>query len=225
MSQSQTRQQVAEYLSKHGPLEDDKGRATAKLMEALGYEGSIANFAQLISNMDRSGQLTREVKGKRTYRIAAATDELASSIDDRREQAESAEMAEMDYDKVASALLVQVVQNLTKGPRSGGENDGSWARRRIERLERRIDELERDLSHSKAESNTLAAERDELRLQLEHSEGNLALLTERTATRKPREGQLSKLLDADERALLHQLRGVGSGNAQGRGSYAKSNSR
>ena len=112
----------------------------------------------------------------------------------------------MDYDKVASALLIQVVQNLTKGPR-GGENDGSWSRRRIERLERRVDELERELSQSKAESKTVAAERDELRLQLEHSEGNLALLTERVATRKPREGHLSKLLDADERALLHQLRG------------------
>jgi hypothetical protein len=62
MSQSQTRQQVAEYLTQHGPLEDAKGRATAKLMEALGYEGPVANFAQLISNMDRSGQLTREVR-------------------------------------------------------------------------------------------------------------------------------------------------------------------
>ena len=78
MSQSQTRQQVAEYLTQHGPLEDAKGRATAKLMEALGYEGPVANFAQLISNMDRSGQLTREVRGKRTYRIASATSDLAA---------------------------------------------------------------------------------------------------------------------------------------------------
>ena len=74
MSQSQTRQQVAEYLTRQGPLEDTKGRATVKLMEAIGYVGSIANFAQLISNMDRAGQLTRDVKGKRTYRIAAAND-------------------------------------------------------------------------------------------------------------------------------------------------------
>jgi hypothetical protein len=203
MSQSQTRRQVAEYLTQHGPLEDAQGRATAKLMEALGHEGPAANFAQLISNMDRSGQLTREVRGKRTYRIAAATSDLAPAVDD---QAVKVEMAEMDYDKVASALLIQVVQNLTKGPRSG-ENDGSWSRRRIERLERRLNELERELSQAKAESKTLAAERDELRLHLEHSEGNLALLSERGAARKPREGHLSKLLDADERALLHQLRG------------------
>jgi chromosome segregation ATPase len=217
MSQNQTRQQVAEYLTQHGPLEDAKGRATAKLMEALGYEGPVANFAQLISNMDRSGQLTREVRGKRTYRIAAATSDLAASVDDRADEVET---AEMDYDKVASALLIQVVQNLTKGPRIG-ENDGSWSRRRIERLERRVDELERELSQSKAESKILGAEHDELRLQLEHSEGNLALLTERLANRKPREGHLSKLLDADERALLHQLRGGTASQYPDRASFAK----
>jgi hypothetical protein len=84
--------------------------------------------------------------------------------------------------------------------------------------------LERDLSLSKAESNTVAAQRDEPRLQLEHSEGNLALLTERIATRKPREGHLSKLLDVDERALLHQLRGGTVSKHPGRAGYAKRSS-
>ena len=69
MSHSHIRQQVVQYLAQHGPLEDPSGKATAKLREALGYEGSEASFTQLISNMDRAGQLTREVKGKRTYRI------------------------------------------------------------------------------------------------------------------------------------------------------------
>ena len=121
----------------------------------------------------------------------------------------------MDYDKVASALLIQVVQNLTKGSLNE-KSDGSWARRRIERLERRVNELERDLSQSKAESKTLGAERDELRLQLEHSEGNLSLLTERLAVRKPGESQLSRLLDADDRALLHQLGGGSMRKRSGR---------
>ena len=58
---------------------------------------------------------------------------------------------------------------------------------------------------AKAESKTVAAERDQLGLQLEHSEGNLALLAERLPAAKARDGQLSKLLDSDERALLHQL--------------------
>ncbi len=206
MSHSRIRQQVTRYLAQHGPLEDRTGRATAKLREALSYEGSEASFTQLIANMDRAGQLTRQVKGKRTYRIEA----IEHGSHEEADQAAVADSVDpdgavMDYDEVASALLVQVVQTLTKGNQAK-ESDGSWARRRIERLERRIGELERDLSVAKAESKTLAAERDQLQVQLEHSEGNLALLTERLPSAKSRDGQLSKLLDGEERALLHQLR-------------------
>ena len=154
--------------------------------------------------MDRAGQLTREVKGKRTYRIVGV--EQASGVDhDSEADSGDPEDAAMDYDAVAAALLVQVVQTVTKGHQTK-ESDGSWARRRIERLERRIDELERELLVGRAESKTVAAERDQLRLQLEHSEGNLALLTKGRPSTKASDGQLSKLLDGDERALLHQLR-------------------
>jgi hypothetical protein len=203
MSQSHIRERVAQYLSQRGPLEDPTGRATSKLRGVLGYEGSEASFTQLIANMDRAGQLTREVRGKRTYRIATVADAPAMGTDHSRSASDD---AEMDYDMVASALLVQVVQTLTQTGR-GKDSDGSWARRRIERLEKRINELELDLLQARAESKTLSAERDELRLQLEHSEGNLAVLTERLSTGKPRDGQLSKLLGTDERALLNQLRG------------------
>ena len=206
MSHSHIRQQVVQYLAQYGPLEDPSGKATAKLREALGYEGSEASFTQLISNMDRAGQLTREVKGKRTYRIVGvehASQAEPSRIDSGQRDPED---AAMDYDAVAAALLVQVVQTVTKGNQTK-ESDGSWARRRIERLERRVGELERELTVAKAESKTVAAERDQLGLQLEHSEGNLALLAERLPAAKARDGQLSKLLDSDERALLHQLRG------------------
>jgi hypothetical protein len=193
-----------DYLVRHGSLEDPQGRATSKLREALGFLGSVGSFTQLISTMDRTGELTREVKGKRTYRIAAVASNPALS-DNNLEESDAPDTVEMDYDQVASALLVQVVKTLTQGSR-GKEGDGSWAGRRIERLERRIDELERDLSHAKAEAKSVADERDELRLQLEHSEGNLALLTDRLSTGKVREGQVSKRLGPDERALLHQLR-------------------
>jgi hypothetical protein len=202
--QSHIRTQVVDYLVRHGSLADPQGRATAKLREAIGYVGSVPSFTQLISTMDRTGQLTREVKGKRTYRIAAAAD-APMSRDSSLETPDATETMEMDYDQVASALLVQVVQTLTQG-RPGREGDGQWARRRIERLERQIDELERDLSQAKAESKSVAEERDELRLQLEHSEGNLALLTDRLSKGKQSEAQLSKRLGPDERALLHQLR-------------------
>lgn len=217
MSRSHTRQQVAQYLAQHGPLEDPTGRATAKLREALGYEGSEASFTQLIANMDRAGQLAREIKGKRTYRIVPGK-HVQVGID-KEPASGTVEMddAAMDYDELASALLVQVVQTLTNGSRKK-ESDGSWARRRIERLERRIGELERDLSQATAESKTLAVERDQLRLQLEHSEGNLALLTERLPAGKSREGELSNLLHSDERALLHELRSSAVKERPGRAS-------
>ncbi len=215
MSRGQIRQQVEQYLIQHGPFEDSSGRATAKLKEVLGYEGSNAGFTQLIANMDRAGQLTREVRGKRTYRITAVADAVNAPLSRVESSLDVADNAEMDYDKVASALLLQVVQTLTEGNRQRG-SDGSWARRRIERLESRINDLERDLLQAKAESRTLAAERDELRQLLEHSQANLALLSDRVSTGKPREGQLSKLLGTDERALLHQLRGTAADNRPGR---------
>jgi hypothetical protein len=50
--------------------------ASTRLAEAIGYPGSSVAFAQLLSGMERSGLIEREVRGKRTYRIylsAAAT--------------------------------------------------------------------------------------------------------------------------------------------------------
>jgi hypothetical protein len=215
MSRHQSRQQVAQYLAQHGPFEDSSGRATTKLKEVLGYEGTNAGFTQLIANMDRAGELTREVRGKRTYRIMAAGDTRTSNVDHSLNGADDADDTEMDYDRVASALLLQVVHALSEGNRQRG-SDGSWARRRIERLESRINDLERDLLQAKAESRTIAAERDELRLLLEHSQANLALLSDRASTGKPRQEPLSKLLGTDERALLHQLRGNAADDRAGR---------
>lgn len=203
MSQSHTRQEVVQHLAQYGPIDDPKGRATAKLRQALDYQGSEASFTQLIANMDRAGQLTREVKGKRTYRILPV-DSSPSDVDDDLATTQQTNV-EMDYDLLASALLVQAVQTLSQG-NQGRESGGSWARRRMERLERRINDLERALTQANAESKTLEAERDELRLQLQHSEGNLALLTDRLSTGQPRDGHLSTVLRTDERALLHQLR-------------------
>ncbi len=202
MPRGQNRQQVAQYLAKYGPFEDSSGRATAKLKEALGYAGTDAGFTQLIANMDRAGELTREIRGRRTYRISAVSGASPSGVDDALNGANG---AEMDYDRVASALLLQVVQTLNEGKRQP-TNDGSWARRRIERLEGRINDLERDLLQARAESRTANAERDEMQLLLEHSQANLALLSDRASGGKPREDQLSRLLGTEEKDLLHRLR-------------------
>jgi chromosome segregation ATPase len=207
LPKSTARQQIIEYLVHHGPLTDPSGRATGKLRDALAYGGSQVGFTQLIATMDRAGELIREVNGKRTYRIAALGASCAESdsrADQMHVEREATQATETDYDQLAAALLVQVVQTLSTGQQPREEN-GAWARRRIERLERRNGELERDLSQAKAEARTVAEERDELRRQLEHSEGNLALLTDRLASGTPQKGRVADRLRPDDRELLDHL--------------------
>jgi hypothetical protein len=74
-----TRDRVLSCLA-DGEISDPKGMASTVLAEAVGYPGSSAAFAQLLSGMERSGLIEREIRGKRTYRIAA------TSVD-RNEQA------------------------------------------------------------------------------------------------------------------------------------------
>jgi hypothetical protein len=214
MSQSPVRRQIIEYLDLHGSIDDPTGRATARLREAVGYQGSEQGFAQLIASMERARELTRVVKGKRTYRIMA--DPASSGPTEEPVVLEDpSDHLGMDYEDLAAALLVRVVQTINAGT-DQREDEGSWANRRLERLERRIGELERDLSRSKAESKSIADERDDLRRQLEHSEGNLAVLTDRLVNQRPQRGHLLSRLGADEQALLHQLRGSASRASPGR---------
>jgi hypothetical protein len=66
-----TRDRVLSYLA-GGEISDPKGMASTVLAAAIGYPGSSAAFAQLLSGMERAGLIEREIRGKRTYRIAAA---------------------------------------------------------------------------------------------------------------------------------------------------------
>jgi hypothetical protein len=64
-----TRDRVIAHLAVIGEIADPAGMASTKLAEAVGYPGSSVAFAQLLSGMERDGLITREVRGKRTYRI------------------------------------------------------------------------------------------------------------------------------------------------------------
>jgi hypothetical protein len=209
MSRNLSRQEIIDCLLKSGPVDDATGKATAKLRETLAYKGSEQGFTQLIASMERSGELTRVVKGKRTYRIAANADSITGLEERSAVVGPASEGPAMDYDELASALLVRVVRAIAVGNDDRLE-EGSWARRRIDRLERRIGELERDLLRARAESKSLMDERDNLKMQLEHSDGNLAVLTERLAGQRPQRNQVANRLGNDERMLLHQLRSGGS---------------
>lgn len=53
---------------------DGSGHATGLLMKAVGYQGSSVAFIQLVAAMDRDGEISRDIRGKRTYRISSVGD-------------------------------------------------------------------------------------------------------------------------------------------------------
>jgi len=65
-----TREHIIAYLTEVNELFDANGMASTRLAAAVGYPGSSVAFAQLLSGMERSGLIEREVRGKRTYRIS-----------------------------------------------------------------------------------------------------------------------------------------------------------
>ena len=64
-----TREHIIAYLADNADLFDPGGMASTRLAAAVGYPGSSVAFAQLLSGMERSGLIERDVRGKRTYRI------------------------------------------------------------------------------------------------------------------------------------------------------------
>ncbi len=131
-----TRDNVVAYLAAHGGITDPKGMAATALAGAIGYPGSSAAFAQLLSGMERSGLIEREIRGKRTYRIVptpaaaqarqagptgqarparragrpAAADGAGHDIG--RDLAAASAVPGFDYDELARRLLVQLVRRL-----------------------------------------------------------------------------------------------------------------
>jgi hypothetical protein len=100
--------------------------ASTRLAAAVGYPGSSVAFAQLLSGMERSGVIKREVRGKRTYRITlgdvegfgptprsgAAGSGAAGAGTAGSAGPGPADGQEFDYDELARRLLVHVVRAL-----------------------------------------------------------------------------------------------------------------
>lgn len=131
-----TRDRVVECLLAHGDIRDSSGMASPRLAQAVGYTGSSIAFAQLLSGMERAGLITREVRGKRTYRVhltaagrerarTAGIESSAGPADAGREAgthptgASSGEGGSPDYDELAHRLLVQVARRLLSPPAGG----------------------------------------------------------------------------------------------------------
>jgi hypothetical protein len=73
-----TREHIVAYLVQAGELADSAGMASTRLAAAVGYPGSSVAFAQLLSGMERSGIIERDVRGKRTYRIGLSRAHIAA---------------------------------------------------------------------------------------------------------------------------------------------------
>jgi hypothetical protein len=75
-----TREHIIAYLAQASELFDANGMASTQLAAAVGYPGSSVAFAQLLSGMERSGLIEREVRGKRTYRIRLGSAQAAEGV-------------------------------------------------------------------------------------------------------------------------------------------------
>jgi hypothetical protein len=211
-----TRDRVMSYLLTTGEVRDASGMASTVLAEAIGYPGSSIAFAQLLSGMERSGLIEREVRGKRTYRItptrAAATAARSGAAPragrpapvaagGARTAAKGAE--DFDYDELARRLLMQVVQRLGTAPGPGdapaedteaGEDAASDPS-----LARAVAGLEHKLASVRSKQRKLTEENARLREQLRAAQESLAQAEERASAAQ------AARLDSAEASLLERL--------------------
>jgi hypothetical protein len=99
---------------------DGAGMASTRLAEAVGYPGSSVAFAQLLSGMQRDGLISREVRGKRTYRIALAGQPVARRSADPGQEQEPDRAAvpvafpAVDYDELADRVIVRLLRRIAE---------------------------------------------------------------------------------------------------------------
>jgi hypothetical protein len=197
---------VISYLTKAGELYDKDGMASTRLAAAVGYPGSSVAFAQLLSGMERSGLIQREVRGKRTYRITLGSVEGFGPAPRSRATAATggggfgaaaaaampeALAGDFDYDELARRLLIQVVRRLAAEP------DVDL---RQPELGDTVADLEHELASAWTKHGRLAEENIRLREQLRAAQRSLALARDRV-----RRLPVTSDLDNAEVVLLQRL--------------------
>jgi hypothetical protein len=161
-------------LKAMGEVRDPDGLASAVLADAVGYPGSSVAFAQLLSGMERSGLIEREVRGKRTYRIALAPGLApdpcpAPGLAPRPAPGSASDAAVgVDYDELARRLLIEAVRRIAAVP-----GDTAPARDHDD-LARIVASLERKLATAEARQRRLRAENARLRDLLAAARQSLA---------------------------------------------------
>jgi hypothetical protein len=196
------------YLAEAGELYDANGMASTQLAAAVGYPGSSVAFAQLLSGMERSGLIAREVRGKRTYRIGPGTARAAGPGVTARPPGlggtlaggpagtlagaagpGGAGVAGFDYDELARRLLVQVVRRLAATDAEASTPDRSASAEMPAgpdqpappdqvALQETVSGLEYELATAWTKHGKLAEENARLREQLRAAQRSLALAAE-----------------------------------------------
>jgi len=216
-----TRDRIMSHLLMVGEVRDASGMASTVLAEAIAYPGSSIAFAQLLSGMERSGLIEREIRGKRTYRISPAREAVAparagaaprrgtqvAAAESRADSAAergAAGTEEFDYDELARRLLLQVVQRLSTLPVEGPEPaeaaaPGEGADSDVS-LARAVAGLEQRLASIRSRQRRLTEENAKLREQLRAAQESLAQAQERAAA-----DPAAVRLDSAEIRLLERL--------------------
>src|ERR1700683_1792382 len=102
---SEVRVRIIDRLSA-GAIDQPAGRAVAILKSEVSYDGPHSNFVQLLTAMERSSQIRRSVRGKRTYSISLGSVDESEDREVGDNRTESPEV--LDYEELASALLTKV---------------------------------------------------------------------------------------------------------------------
>jgi hypothetical protein len=186
--------------------------ASTQLATAVGYPGSSVAFAQLLSGMERSGLIQRDVRGKRTYRISLGTADLGDADLGDAENAETGSAglagtkvingaAGFDYDELARRLLVQLVRRLAVAEPDATTQPGA-SEPHLSVLRATVTGLEYELASAWAKQGELAEENVRLREELKTAQRSLALAAERLG-----KIPITTDLDSNEVVVLQRLLG------------------
>jgi len=195
-----TRERIAAHLVEVGEITDPTGMASTKLAEAVGYPGSSVAFAQLLSGMERDGLISREVRGKRTYRITLCGDAGRPRPAAARRRVTVApvipDAAPAGADVVTNGLAAAVAADSRSASAPAAfpaEFDYDELARRLliqvlrrltatpADLEETVAGLERELATARTRHGTLTAENVRLREQLSQAQHDLSSLLAQTS--------------------------------------------
>lgn len=163
MSRDRTaRTRIRQFLASSGPIVDPSGYATGVLKDVIGYTGSSVAFIQLIAAMDRDGEIEREIRGKRTYRIegiGVPPTPSAGAVAPAAQGAVAAAVSttgqptiELDYKLLAQALVRELLAATAAAQEVAGV---SVAAEDGDRLEAERDEYARRLQIARSQLDEL----------------------------------------------------------------------